>query len=84
LAIGLIDPKSELVKAVLVDKATRLAAAGLEQLLDDAETRGLSREEGLAVFGRTIEELRARDEPDHVFERLHEALEEALRRKRDC
>jgi len=62
---GFVDPKSELVKAVLVDKATRLAAAGLEWLLDDAETRGLPREEGLAIFERTIEDLRARDEPDH-------------------
>jgi len=37
-----IDPESDLVKAVLVEKATRLAAAGLEQLLDEAVALGAS------------------------------------------
>jgi hypothetical protein len=35
-----IDPEGKLVKAVLVDKATRLAAAGLEQLLVARKLRG--------------------------------------------
>jgi hypothetical protein len=36
-----IDPESKLVKAVVVDKATRLAAAGLEQLRDFRAMRHL-------------------------------------------
>ena len=76
-----IDPESELVKAVLVDKATRLAAAGLEQLLDEAEAQGLPRDEALAICDSTIEELRERDESDGVFQRLCEALEAEIERR---
>jgi hypothetical protein len=78
-----IDPESELVKAVLVDKATRLAAAGLEQLLDEAEAQGLPRDEALAICNRTIEELRERDEPDRVFQSLCEALEAEIKCRED-
>lgn len=77
-----VDPESDLVKAVLTDKAVRLVATGLERLLDDAEAGGLSREEGLAVIDRTIEELRARDEQDEIFQRLHEAIEEEIARQK--
>jgi hypothetical protein len=69
-----IDPKSKLVKAVLVDKATRLATAGLEQLLDEAEAQGLRRDEALAICNATIEDQRERDESNSVFQRLREAL----------
>jgi hypothetical protein len=78
-----IDPESKLVKAVLVDKATRLAATGLEQLLDEAEAQGLPRDEALAICNRTIEELRERDEPDRVFQSLCEALEAEIKRRED-
>jgi hypothetical protein len=78
-----IDPESKLVKAVVVDKATRLAAAGLEQLLDEAEAQGLPRDEALALCNRTIEELRERDEPDRVFQSLCEALEVEIKRRDD-
>lgn len=70
-----VDPQSDLVKAVLVEKATQLATDGLEQLLDEAEAHGLSRDEALAIIDRTIGELRERDESDRVFQRLREALE---------
>lgn len=70
-----VDPRSDLVKAVLIKKATQLATDGLEQLLDEAEAHGLSRDEGLAIIDRTIGGLRERDESDRVFQRLHEALE---------
>jgi hypothetical protein len=78
-----IDPESKLVKAVLVDKATRLAAIRLEQLLDEAEAQGLSRDEALAICNRTIEELRERDEPDRVFQSLCEALKAEIKRRED-
>lgn len=72
---GYVDPQSNLVKAVLVKKATQLATDGLEQLLDEAEAHGLSRDEALAVIDRIIGELRERDESDRIFQRLHDALE---------
>lgn len=78
-----IDPERKLVKAVLVDKATRLAANGLEQLLAEAEAHGLPRDEALAICNRTIEELRERDEPDRVFQSLCEALEAEIERRDD-
>lgn len=78
-----IDPESKLVKAVLVDKATRLAAAGLEQLLDEAEAPGLPRDEALAICDRTIEELRERNEPDRVFQSLCKALKAEVKRRED-
>jgi DNA-binding transcriptional regulator YhcF (GntR family) len=65
-----VDPRSDLVKAVLVKKATQLATEGLELLLDEAEAQGLSRDEALAIVDRTIGELRERDESDQVFQRL--------------
>lgn len=64
-----------------MDKGTRLAAAGLEQLLDEAEAQGLPRDEALAICNRTIEELRERDESDAVFQRLCEALEAEVERR---
>lgn len=67
-----------------MDKATRLAAAGLEQLLDEAETQGLPRDEALAICNRTtIEELQERDDSDRVLQRLCEALETEIRRRGD-
>jgi len=78
-----IDPDSKLVKAVLMDKATRLATAGLEQLLDEAEAQGLPRDEALAICNSTIEELRERDESDRVFQRLCEALDAEIKRRED-
>ena len=45
-----VDPQSDLVKAVLVKKATQLATDGLEQRLDEAEVHGLSRDEALAII----------------------------------
>lgn len=62
-----VDPQSDLVKAVLVKKATQLATDGLEQLLDGAESHGLSRDEALAIIDRTIGELRERDESGRLF-----------------
>jgi hypothetical protein len=47
-----VDPQSDLVKAVLAKKATQLATDGLEQLLDEAEAHGLSRDE---ASGSSIE-----------------------------
>lgn len=76
-----IDPKSDLVKAVLVKKAARLATTGLERLLEEAKAQGLSRDEALEICDRTIEELRERDEADRVFQRLSEALEAEIRRR---
>lgn len=78
-----VDPQSDLVKAVLVRKATQLATDGLEQLLDEAKAHGLSRGETLAIIDRTIEELRERDESDQVFQRLCEALEAEVERRSD-
>jgi hypothetical protein len=66
---------SELVKAVLVDKATRLAAAGLEKLLDEAEALGLPRDEALAICNRTNRGTTGVREPDRVLQTLGEALE---------
>lgn len=76
-----IDPKSKLVGAVLVDKATRLAAAGLEQLLDEAEAQGLPRDEALAICNGTIEEMQERDESDRIFQSLCEALGAEIERR---
>ena len=78
-----IDPRSDLVKAVLAKKATRLATDGLEQLLGEAETHGLSRDEALVIIDRTIAELRERDESDRVFQRLCEALEAEIEGRND-
>lgn len=78
-----VDPRSDLVKAVLVKKATQLATEGLELLLDAAEAQGLSRDETLAIVDRTIGELRERDESDQVFQRLREALEAEIEGRSD-
>ena len=78
-----VDPRSDLVKAVLVKKATQLATEGLELLLDEAEAQGLSRDETLAIVDRTIGELRERDESDQVFQRLREALEAEIEGRSD-
>lgn len=81
MKLSYIDPKSDLVKAVLAKKATQLATAGLEQLLEEAEAQGLSRDEVLEISDRTIKELRERDETNRVFQRLWEALEAEVRRR---
>jgi hypothetical protein len=78
-----VDPQSDLVKAVLVKKATQLATDGLEQLLSETEAHGLSRGEALGVIDRTIGELRGRDESDGIFQRLHEALEAEIGGRND-
>lgn len=78
-----VDPQSDLVKAVLAKKATQLATDGLEQLLDEAEAHGLSRDEALGIIDRTIGELRERDESDRVFQRLCEALEAEIEGRND-
>lgn len=78
-----VDPQSDLVKAALVKKANQLVTDGLEHLLGEAEARGLSRDEALAVIDRTIGELRERDESDRIFQRLHEALEAEIEGRSD-
>lgn len=78
-----VDPESDLVKAVLADKASRLVTSALEGLLDEAEAQGLPRDEALAVCDRTIEALRECDESDSVYQRLSEALVAEIRRRGD-
>jgi hypothetical protein len=78
---GYVDPKSDLVKAVLVDKASRLVTDALEQLIEDANRRGLPREEALAICSRVIDELRERGEPDHVFQSMCEAVDAEIERR---
>lgn len=68
---------------MLVKKATQLATDELEQLLDEAEAHGLSRDEALAIIDRTIGELREHDESDRVFQRLREALEAEIEGRGD-
>lgn len=81
MALSYIDPKSDLVKAVLTKKALLLATAGLERLLSEAEAQGLTRDEAFAIFDREIEKLRERDEGDRVFQRLQEALEAEIKNR---
>ena len=60
-----------------------VAESWLEQLLGEAETHGLSRDEALVIIDRTIAELRERDESDRVFQRLCEALEAEIEGRND-
>jgi hypothetical protein len=81
LMTGYVDPDSDLVKAVLVDKASGLATDALERLIEDADRRGLPRDEALEICGGVLEELRARNEPDHVFQSLCEAVDTEIERR---
>lgn len=79
---GYVDPQSDLVKAVLVEKATRLAQGGIEQLITEGEAGGLDADDVLAICGRVIEEARADD--DHaVFTRMHEAVLQAIDERKE-
>lgn len=80
---GFVDPQSDLVKAVLVEKVTRLATDAVEQLVDDADRRGLPRAEALEICNRTLDELRERDEPDHVYQNMCEAVDAEIERRSD-
>jgi hypothetical protein len=74
---GFVDPQSDLVKAVLVEKATRIAQGGIERLVREGEGGGLGADEVFAICQRVIGEAEADD--DHaVFTRMHEAVLQAI------
>jgi len=79
---GFVDPQSDLVKAVLIEKASRLATCAIEELVDDADRRGLPRTEALEICSKTLDELRERNEPDHAYQRMREAVEAEIERRR--
>jgi DNA-binding transcriptional regulator YhcF (GntR family) len=78
---GYVDPQSDLVKAVLIEKVTRLTTDAVEQLVDEADRRGLPRAEALSICKATIAELEERNEPDHVYQRMCEAVDVEIERR---
>ncbi len=78
---GFVDPQSALVKAVLIEKVTRLTTDAVEQLVDEADRRGLPRAEALDICKATIAELEDRNEHDHVYQRMCEAVDAEIERR---
>jgi hypothetical protein len=80
---GYVDPKSDLVKAVLVEKATRLATDAVEQLVDEADRRGLPRAEAVDICKATLAALAERNETDHMYQTRREVVEAEIERRTD-
>ena len=74
---GFVDPSSDLVKAVLADKAVRLARGGFERLIEEGEEGGLDADEVFAICHRVIAEAKE-DGDGEVFPRMHDAVMKAI------
>jgi hypothetical protein len=74
---GFVDPSSDLVRAVLADKAVRLARGGFERLIVEGEDGGLDADEVFAICHRVIAEAKE-DGEEEVFPRMHDAVMKAI------
>jgi hypothetical protein len=74
---GFVDPSEDLIKAVLADKAVRLAGGGFERLIREGEAGGLDADEVFAICHRVIAAARE-DGEGEVFPRMHDAVIAAI------
>ncbi len=74
---GFVDPSSDLIKAVLADKAARLARGGFERLIEEGEEGGLDADEVFAICDRILAEAKE-DGEEEILPRMHDAVMKAI------